>query len=92
MSLFPLILLGCSNSVERPEPEIRVVTRIERATPPADLVRQCVAAADREITVTRDIVDDRNAWRSAFCSCAAQHSRLSQWNTDIAPEPIRGCT
>lgn len=87
-----MISAGCSTGNKpAPEPEIRVVVKTERAVPPEGLVRQCQAAAQREIVTTRDIVADRNAWKKAFCECAVEKSRLIQWNTDKESPILSAC-
>lgn len=68
-----------------------IITEIEKAVPPTGLVRQCVAVADMQISTNRQLVDDRNNWKKAFCECAAKHDRLVQWNIDVFNPPIAAC-
>jgi hypothetical protein len=87
-----MICASCSTTGKpAPEPEIQVVVKTERAVPPEGLVRQCTAAQFIDIVTTRDLVNDRNAWKKAFCSCAAGKDRLIQWNTDKEPPVLSAC-
>ena len=88
-SLCLLSLGACSQA--KPEPEIQVVTEVQKAVPPAPLLKQCEATADVELLTTKDLVDSRELWKSAFCKCAAKDDRLIQWAIDKAPDPIPAC-
>lgn len=93
MSLSLTISSGCSiNTGAKPLPaEVKVVTKIERATPPEALTQSCEAVANETLQVTRDLVYSRNAWKNAFCACAASKARLVQWNIDKEPEVPKVC-
>lgn len=70
MLLFTLMLPGCSRMI-----------RTERIVlmPPEQLLVKCVEAEYRKIATNRDLVNDRNAWRSAFMTCAANNDAIVDW-------------
>lgn len=86
-----IFVSSCASGRRASEQDIRVVTKIERPVPPEALVVQCVAAANIELDSVRSLLDDRDAWKAAFCKCAAQNDRLIQWTTDKVPAELTAC-
>lgn len=68
--LSTVTLLGCSTKV-----------RTERVLllPPKSLLVKCVPAPTRELKFNRDLVNDRNAWRSAYLICATYQESTVDW-------------
>lgn len=75
-------LLGCSTAQRRTDPEIKIVTRIERAVPPVALTKLCKMPPYVPITTEADIVDSRESWIVSWLECSAQHKRLVEWNLE----------
>lgn len=92
MSLSLLILAACSHPGNSPPPTTLTVTKTEQAIPPDELVLECQGVAETTIATTRDLLNDRNAWKDAFCACAASKARLVQWNLSKPnADLINGC-
>ena len=89
ISVSLLILPACSTTPAAPE--IRVVTKVERAVPPEGLVQQCQQAADRQLGVTKDLIDSRQDWITSLCECASKMARLIEWNTGQKPAELPAC-
>lgn len=62
-----------------------------KEVPPAPLTMLCVPATERTFTVTKDIIESRQDWISAFCECQSRMGRLVQWNTGVAPPAMPAC-
>lgn len=75
-------LLGCSTTQRQTDPEIKIVTKIERAVPPAALLKLCQMPVYYPITTEADIVDSRESWILSWMECSAQHKRLVEWNLE----------
>lgn len=86
-----LTLSACSMAPVVQPPEIRVVKEIEHPVPPKELIKPCLPAQNRKFVVTKDIVDSRQDWISAFCDCASQMNRLIEWVSGTLPKEFAAC-
>lgn len=85
LSLCLMSLLGCSTLQHPTEPEIKIVTKIEREIPPPVLVQPCTMPAYSPIVTESDIVNSRQDWISSWLECNALHQRLIDWNAGKIP-------
>ena len=79
ISLCLLVLPACSTTPA----EVKVVTKIELARPPAALLDLCKAPPSRLIQTTRDVIDSRQDWETQYGLCAKKIERLRQWYEQV---------
>lgn len=84
-----MILNACSTTPV--QTQIKLVDRVVRDIPPNELLMQCDVAVDAEFKITRDIIESRRRWITAYCLCSFRVNRLVQWHSNVVLEIPKAC-